>query len=238
LKKYIYIIALLGLIVSGFAYTGWYNKEGVDKTERDSKRKNSLSKKLTRFFSSMTRKKLTPLEYVVWVENPDNGLKVERSWDHYKLTLQYEPLEYVTLKDIGKLEVTAAEFNKKKKEFGNYQYYLLTIKDTLGNEELLKSDLNDKNEYYSRVEYFSFEMQKDLLLAEGTDTLNCLLHHFERIYGIAPYATFILAFEKTKHSDESNKTLIYSDRALGIGIAKIKIREENLENIPELVLKK
>ena len=122
--------------------------------------------------------KLEPLQYMSWVENKENGLKVEKKIGEITFTLQYKPLEYVALLDLHKEQLNKQELEKKMDEYSSLQYFTFQISaDT--QQELLKKDVKGADDYANRINYFSFEMQKDLKLIENTDTLNCELFHFE-----------------------------------------------------------
>jgi hypothetical protein len=81
-------------------------------------------------------------------------------------------------------------------------------------------------------------MQKDFKLIDGADTLDCVLYHFERVYGLAPYATMVLGFplSKTRTSDYKNKTIGYMDKLFGAGNVYMTVEEEDLNNMPSLAI--
>jgi hypothetical protein len=176
--------------------------------------------------------KLTPVNYMTWVENKENGLKVEKTISDVTYTLQYKPLEYVALLDLKKEQVSKPELEKKMDEYNSMQYFTFQISaDT--QQELLKKDVKGADDYNNRINYFSFEMQKDLKLIEGTDTLNCELFHFERVYGVAPYARFVLGFAATKTT--TDKTLFYDEKIFGSGKIYLTIQAKNNNQLPVVI---
>ncbi|MHB8259768.1 MAG: hypothetical protein ACYDCN_00990 [Bacteroidia bacterium] len=76
-------------------------------------------------------------------------------------------------------------------------------------------------------------MEKDIRMVDGMDTLKCVLFHFERAYDVIPYATFLLAFPKSKFP-LAEKTFIYNDRVFNKGFIKITYTPEDLSQIPKL----
>jgi hypothetical protein len=176
--------------------------------------------------------KLSPVEYAAWVENKENGLKVEKTISDFTYTLQYKPLEYVALLELKKQEVSKAELKNTMEQFSGLQYYTFQISaDT--QDELLKMNLSEKNEYYSRIQYFSFDMQKDLKLIDGKDTLDCALFHFERVYGIAPFARFVIGFPTTNGTND--KTLFYDEKIFGSGKVYLTIQAKNNNQLPAVI---
>lgn len=181
-----------------------------------------------------SKKSLEPVEYVKWIENPENGLKVEKPIGDYQFTLLYKPLEYIVLKEAKQLEIKKSELKKGVEEISDFDYFTFQIGTVKNVEDVLKFGVNTNEEFQKRVDYFSFRMQNDLKLVDGKDTLQCSLFHFERTFGIAPYCTFVLGFEKGG-KELKNKTLIYNDEILGLGPVKLMIQAENLNNIPQLI---
>jgi len=192
------------------------------------------------------KEKLNVKEYVTRVEDAENGIKANKTIGNFTYSVLYKPYEYLALLELKKDSLTQQKIKEKTKEYDGYQYFTFRITSEKQTDELLKVNLKSENEYYARLEYFSFNMQNDIKLIEGTDTLNCVLFHFERIYGLAPYATFILGFPLTETEgriqDEkkemiyTDKTILYTDKVFGGGNVYITIKAENLNSVPELVI--
>lgn len=172
-------------------------------------------------------------DYIKWVNNSDNGLKVEKTIEDFTYSLQYKPDEYVALMELKKDTVSATELKKKMSEYDGLQYFNFKI-ETDSRTELLKKNLTQTNEYYARIQYFSFDMQKDLKLIDGKDTLDCTLFHFERVFGLAPYATFVLGFPKG--DGINNKTLYYNEKVFGSGKIYLTVQSENIKQIPSVII--
>lgn len=179
-----------------------------------------------------TSEKLLPADYVSWVENLQNGLRVEKTIEDFTYTLQYKPLEYIALMELKKNSITTDELKKTTDNYSELQYLTFRI-STTGSGELLKKKLKNNEEYYHRIQYYSFEMQRDLKLIEGKDTLDCLLFHFERVYGLAPYATFVLGFPKSGNTN--NKTLLYDEKVFGTGKIYLTVQSKNYQKTPSLI---
>jgi hypothetical protein len=188
--------------------------------------------------------KLKVLDYMTWIENKQNGLKVEKKIGDFTYTALYKPYEYLALMELKKENVDKKELYKKMDEYDGLQYYTFRITAENQQQELLKVGISSDADYYSRIEYCSFKMQNDFKLMEGKDTLDCVLFHFERIYGLAPYATFVLGFPLGKNEQNNNttitksnddKTILYADQIFGSGNIYMTITKEDLNNVPELI---
>ena len=199
----------------------------------------SVIKKMTSWMSAGSRKEMGIQEYVKWVENKDNGLKSQRTIDHFLYTVQYQPSQYMVMKDVRDATISQNEMDEKAKEYDPYQFYAFTIKDTTGTDELLKLDIRSSEEYYARIDYFSNGMQRNVFLIDDKDTLPCVMFHFERSFGLAPECRFMLGFNKSKKNkyENSDKVLVYEDNVFGTGIIKIRIDGDQLKKLPLLVMK-
>ncbi len=186
---------------------------------------------------TMSKQSLTPGEYVKWVRDEQHGLKKEKTIEDIVFSAQYKPAEYAicTEEKKGKLEDTLVK--REKKDLEGMQYFDFKIGLRKGEGELLKYDLSSKEEYDKRVNYFSFNMQKDIQLVDGQDTIPCSLFHFERAYDVTPNSVFELGFAPGKNST-GNKTLIYHDNIFRKGIIKLEFENKDLSDVPQLETEK
>ena len=188
---------------------------------------------------------LNPEAYSAWIENPDNGLNITTVAGEFKFNLQYKPLPYAALINSKEEHIDKEELLKIMEEMKDLQYYTLRINPATGNEEMLQTNLTSQEEYFYRVQYFSFKLKNDLYLKEGNDSLPCVFAHFERSYAVSPNNNFILAFPVSEREKESiakgkkyeeEKTLVYNDQYLQTGQVKLKIEKSSVRHIPELKL--
>jgi hypothetical protein len=210
----------------------------VEATTKDSEAdgKKGMMESLTSLFSSKKEEiVLDPQNYMAWCENKENGLIADKQIGNFSFSAFYKTNAYQALKESIDLDsLNETEFNKTLNEYGDMQYFSFRITDTKGNQELLKTNLKSESEYYARIEYLSFKMQDNFKLIDGTDTLKCSLYHFERVYGLAPYATFVLGFPKSKTSEINGKSLVYEDNLFNNGLIYLNIDKETLTNLPKL----
>jgi len=212
-----YITCLLGLIC--VSCTGSFSQEGQILNSTNS--------------SLQTKAELAPVEYVNWCQDKENSLKKSKELGDITFSLQYKPAELMACIEEESTEIDTDTLSKKVREFDELEYYDFKIEITSGQGELLKYDIGSAQEYNQRVNYFAFQMQHDLKLLDGSDTLDCKLFHFERAYDVAPYATFLLAFPKGKGID-GEKTFFYQDKVFNKGIIKFTYQKSDFKNLPKL----
>ncbi len=186
------------------------------------------------FFSSCAKKTASPQEYISWVEDEDNGLSVGKSFDDISYTVLYKPVSYVVAKEFINGGIKQEGIAKRIKDLGDMQYVTLRIKSLKANE-LMRAGIKDESEYYQRLEYFMSDIQNDIYLIEDQDTLPCILNHFERTYGIAPYNNFVLGFGKTMHKN-ADKIFVFEDKLFGTGKVMLRIEAKDIDGVPQLKL--
>ena len=174
-------------------------------------------------------------EYVYWIESGENGLHPSKTIAGYTFDLQFKPSEYVVIREYLSEPANAAELLKQTDSISDMQYFTLRISKE-GDQDLLSDDVDSKEEFSSRLVYFTGVMQQDISLIENGDTLPCCLFHFERTFSVDPRSTFLLGFplSGSKNPDGNGKVFLYNDRELGTGPIMLSIEQKNIENIPSL----
>lgn len=173
-------------------------------------------------------------EYVLWIQDTENGFKKEKKIDDLTFSVQYKPYEYIICEEERKEELPDTLLKNKILEINNMQYYDFKISVNEGAGELLKHQLSSSQEYEKRVNYFSFMMQNDIQLVEDKDTLPCALFHFERTYGASPSSIFLLGFPVSKNKTAVEKTLLIYDRTFNKGLLKFTFTRKDLRNLPKI----
>jgi hypothetical protein len=179
-------------------------------------------------------RKLSPQEYFKWAKSEDNGLTVIKEEGGFTYSLQYRPLDLILLQELGP-NASEAEWNKLAKEFDGMQYYSLKIEATGIPQEVLKVGASSEAEYQKRIHYCNGGFQKDISLISGTDTSQCKLYHFERMFQVAPYISFSLGFEKPENNDE--RTIRIYDRLFSGLILNFHFDSQTFANQPKLQLR-
>lgn len=167
----------------------------------------------------------SPEPYLQAVEKPEQGLRVEKQIGELIFSLQYKPHLYLAIKELGN-NASDSAVKAYMESISDMQYYTFRIQSEKEGEELLKHGISNHTEYDMRVQYCAFRMQEDIKLVDGLDTLYCMLFHFERVYGVAPYATFVLGFSTTGLVQD--KTLIFEDKLFNSGKIMLTIPKENI----------
>src|SRR5690606_24532770 len=104
---------------------------------------------------------------------------------------------YMVCTEIKNEKISKQQFVSIAAQYEDFEYYMLKIEAMGFNQELAKFQLSSTQDYEKRIKYFAFAMQQDISIeTENGNSFPCEIFHFERIYNIAPYTTFMLGFAK------------------------------------------
>jgi hypothetical protein len=188
--------------------------------------------------STVTALPLT--EYCAYVEDKANGLHVEKTVGEYVFDVQYKPLDYVVAQQQKSTQFTQHVWDSLKTQVSDMQYYTFRI-GTVSGKDITKYNLAQTEEFYARLQYFALDMQNDLQLIEGKDTLPCLMFHYERTYGVDPRAAFVVGFDNKRGKKQTepitDRRFVFNDRTLGTGIVQMRIDATSFQQLPTLALK-
>jgi hypothetical protein len=182
--------------------------------------------------ASCGRRALNPLEYVHYVENPKKGLLIKENVNGLQYTLQYEPVEYVTMREMHALNIDPDTFKMQYQRFKGLEHYTLRI-GRRGIDSILNRQTDTSKLKGAMDSYFDFGIQKDIHLIEGKDTIPCGVCQYEGdMGGIAPYYSFVLGFTASNY--KGDRTVFYKDNLFKSGNVKFNIESSDFNAIPDL----
>jgi len=189
---------------------------------------------------SCQKRRLSPSDYVSFITDSKNELNIRKNVGKYIVRSQYEPVDYLALLEIGKSanSISRSEFESVKRRFEKLSCFTFSISDTNSGGDLIRSMLKDTLEKRQLTNYLNFEMQKDLLLIQGSDTSACVLFHYEHSYGISSENRFVLGFENKNEGLDiiSNMKLLFKGQMLDLGTVIFEYKKEYLEKIPLVLI--
>jgi hypothetical protein len=191
--------------------------------------------------NSDEKKVKSSVQFIDWSHKKSNGIFAEKQMGKYLFSVLYKPYELIVAERAGAKDISEEYLRREISKIDGMQYLTFKICAPGQNVELLKTGISSVEEYNQRILYCAFQMQNDIQLVDGNDTLHCDLFHFERVYGIAPYATFSLGFVLNKTDDDksiNDKTLIYDDKIFGVGRINLTIKGSDIESVPHLLISK
>lgn len=184
--------------------------------------------------ASCGRKSLPPREYVGYVENPANGLLIGSKFNGVSYTLQYQPTDYLVMLQLRSFSVSPEIFRQQYDRFKGTEHFVLHI-DIRSWDSLVAKANDTAKVRKGMTDYLDFNIQKDMKLVEGSDTIPCGISEYESSMGMYPYYSFVLGFNKLENSKD--REFIYSNKVIGTGNIKLTIKNKDIQNIPKLIIK-
>lgn len=174
---------------------------------------------------------LTPLEYALWVENPENGLQLKKEHEAFKFSLQYNPVDYTIVNEFQKEVLETEVLETERKLRNGLQYF--TFKMSTSNNKAVFSGNSSIDD--SVKNYLNYKIQDDFFLIEHGDTLPCKLFHYENTNGMTPHDAFVLGFEVHKNdSVVDDKIFLFKASIVDLNTIEMKIGKTALSKIPKI----
>ncbi len=182
-----------------------------------------------------SRQTLGPEAYIHWVNKASNGLISTKTIGAFKFSVLFKPAPYVALEQCKDYGFHPDSVKNALSQTKGLEFYTFRVESDKGNE-LSGINANNQSEYSKRLQYFTSDLQNDIYLISGNDTLKNLLFHYERSYGVSPQNNFILIFKSENTEKTGSRKLVYEDKILGTGTVNLVIDANNINTIPELKL--
>lgn len=183
---------------------------------------------------SNTKTELPLEQFVKWVGEKDHDLSKTKDISEMSYHLSYMPKECMAYMELNKPNYTNEELEAVLNHYKEMTYFNFRIELKQAQGEILKYNLTSAQQYNERINYVSFQMQNDIYLVQGNDTLIPGLYHFERTFDVAPFMTVMLAFDNKKFNPEDEFTIVYNDKLFNKGFIKYNYKPKQLIDLPNL----
>lgn len=219
---YIFII----LVTVNITVTSCHNKDFSD--QHSEQEEEPIETK------NYTKDNLTVQEFLSWCGDKNNKLYKSKDIADLRFSLSYLPASSMAFLELRTESYDFQKFKEACIHYSDMTYFNFRLEIIDGTGELLKYKLQSPAQYDGRVKYMSFEMQKDIYLVQGTDTLLPGLFHFERAFEVVPYSTVMVAFDNKKFNKSNEFTIIYNDKLFEKGFVKFNYKNKQLINLPNI----
>lgn len=172
-------------------------------------------------------------EFKSWYTANRNSLIFSTDYENLNYQLRYNPAELRLAGAIDRKEITnKSELKQWYKENDTYEEFSFKITSKAG-RDLFVEYSETKEEINEKVLYFIEQAKYDFLLVREKDTIAPVHYQFENTYGVAPFVTIYLAFDKST-KDNTVKELIYNDQVLNKTLIPFEIKSLNNLHIPKI----
>ena len=172
-------------------------------------------------------------EFKSWYTANRNSLIFSTDYENLNYQLRYNPAELRLAGAIDRKEITnKSELKQWYKENDTYEEFSFKI-TSKAERDLFVEYSETKEEINEKVFYFIEQAKYDFLLVREKDTLAPVHYQFENTYGVAPFVTIYLAFDKST-KDNMVKELIYNDQVLNKTLIPFEIKSLNNLHVPKI----
>ena len=220
---YIFII----LVTVNITVTSCHNKDFNDQHSEQEEEESVETK-------NYTKDNMTVQEFLTWCGDKNNKFNKSKDIADIRFNLSYLPTPCMAFLELRTESYDFPKFQEACNHYSDMTYFNFQLEVIDGSGELLKYKLQSPAQYDERVKYTSFEMQKDIYLVQGKDTLLPGLFQFERIFEVAPYSKIMLAFDNKKFNKDREFTIIYNDKLFEKGFVKFNYKNKQLINLPNI----
>lgn len=183
---------------------------------------------------SCKRELQSPLEYINYVENEENGLKKSITVNGWCYDFQYKPHEYIILKEGGDLGFQGAD---RKKQLDKTVWFNVDISRVEKTINPLKYKMQTLQDYETRYQYMISQAAQDFTLVYNkTDTVYPISYLFETNYNLTPIETVVIGFKLPNDLQvaANDMQIIYRDRVFNNGIVKTLFTQKDITQLPKL----
>ncbi|UOY08633.1 hypothetical protein L0P88_08780 [Muricauda sp. SCSIO 64092] len=172
-------------------------------------------------------------EFWAYVKNPENGYYHEKTMGHVTYALTYRPTDILVKQALGD-QYTKRTIDSLRKKYGDYFYFNLSM--SAHGQELLNTQVGDRNAFGAMVNQLAFGMgQKLNLITQAQDTIPLLDYIYPRMYGMGRSTDMLLVYKfDQEYMSQEYLRLTIEDLGFGTGEVALKIDTEKIKNEPKL----
>ncbi len=174
---------------------------------------------------------LSPEMYIRWINNVSNGLVKEEIVGNVKYTVAYRPADYQLATGLLGNDSSLVAASKDD----NFSF-VIKMEPTDGKTQVLTINALNQQEPFERISYYLSDMQNDIQLIEGKDTLYADNFIYERYYNLSPAQNFLVGFTHKQLKEGNDLILVINDRALNTGRIHFRFDADILKKIPQLTM--
>lgn len=173
--------------------------------------------------------------YLKYIVNENNGLVKQSKTNNLTMILEYKPIDYLALLEIDKFSLSMNQntFDSLKGNYNNQLFFVLKLQAD-GENDFLKANSNNQEDFFKRIEYYNTSFINDVILIQGQDTISCVSANLERNFGISPQTNIGLIFENKTIRNEDFCIQIY-DKVFGSSKTNFCFEKNSLTNIPNII---
>lgn len=191
--------------------------------------------------SSCSPSDLAYKDYLLYLNNPDNGLIKERQANDIVLKLKYLPIDYLVHQDLKKDGIVETEIRDSLEEvYGNSLTFLLNISPKSGKQgrndnSVMFKGIDGIESYKNRAIQMNFSMSEFLSLRNKNGEIAPVLCNMENTYDVSTSRSIYVVFSKEMVDRELKKEdweFVYEDQLFETGIHVFSFDKDDIAQAP------
>ena len=182
-------------------------------------------------------------DYIKFIENPKNGLKISKSYSEIEFIAKYLPVELKVLKELEE-KCDYQSYDSLHSIYLGSHYFIFSIAPgkNCPVDDLNYYEIHNQDEFAERKWYLNYSFNEQFILNIGGKEFFPKLFHHEQDYGMKGTLIFHLIFIPSENTKEKtrkiNKMLLqFDDPIFNTGHSEFVFKGKFLRKIPPFKLK-
>ncbi|HVD97192.1 MAG TPA: hypothetical protein VNB90_03235 [Cytophagaceae bacterium] len=173
-------------------------------------------------------------DLISYLNDPDNGLKKEKTIGDYKIDITYYPTNLLIEKEIEN-GTTPEQLEIRRNEYERYNYFILNM--SLSGKDVVYKGSTNTEQFSACINKLNFGLSDYIYaLRDKKDTLNLADYYVPNLYGMRQSTQILFAFSKSEDNNYQELEITLKELGFGIGTQKFSFRKEDIKNIPSLAI--
>jgi hypothetical protein len=164
----------------------------------------------------------------------EHGLHIESEQKSVAIDVLYKPKDFVVFQEIEDRSFTTEQVDSVSQAFRHYDYFVLDL--TRNGKEIVNSFADDPAMFQRAVNYFSYDVGKDIRLIVDHDTLPVADFIYARSYSIGKGASIQVGFKSELSAKSGKAHLQWLDMMCGSGLHNFEFNISDIKDTPKLLL--
>lgn len=192
---------------------------------------------LSLLVSCSGRKSLSPLDYLKYMEDTENGFMKTVTVGSYEYRIQLAPPEYLAGRQCYKeIEQGVMDgYNKRMQQMKGHVFFLINIYPRNTSQQSINERIAQNAGATQRVMYYQQQAAGDIVLKAGTYEQMPATYVYEDNYGLSPYNTIVVGFAGDYGKEDLQ--LIFNDRYTHTPLIKAGFTQDELSTLPAISVK-
>lgn len=180
-------------------------------------------------------------EYVIYLNNSENGLRQNRSINGLDISIKYLPLDYLVLNELRHEDnnINNNKITELKAAYEHSTTFLMTLGPSKTEEfDVTKIGVSNYQEFTNRILSMTYGLKEQITLELGNVKHKPALAQLEELFGLQNKRNILLVFNLTKSEQNELSTndfsISYKDEIFNTGNSQFLFKSNDLKKLPKV----